>query len=435
MAFSPEQFQSWLALAGYEQRDTPLIEPAGLFLTKGGDGVIERLITFARGNQVYALRPEFTASASMLYAQGTGGVKRWQFFGPVFQEPVQVGGAFARSQIGAELIGWAGQQADAEVIGLAWEALARQNITGIRVIIGHAGLTREILNGFHIDGQVCQFLLNQRGLLAAGGIDNVKQKLERFLALSEIELDMPDGAEQAVVSTLLSITPRSSAYGGRTREEITRRLVQKRRRSESASSVMAALAFLADWVQIEGTPNDVFEQIQPYLNSQEAILLAAQWQETLSLLENYGLSKTSIVLRPDLNRVWDYYSGVMFELRTAQGVPLGGGGRYDGLMRLLGDGEGAPAIGFGLDVDAIREYTNDHDIQRQNMTQPLYVRSVDAAEAVRIVRKLRDKGFIVILGDGPAGHQIEITPSQWLFAGRAFTSRDDLTAYLETIPL
>lgn len=432
MAFSPEQFQSWLSLAGYEQRDTPLIESASLFLTKGGDGVIERLITFTRGNQVYALRPEFTASASMLYKQENGGVKRWQFYGPVFQEPIQVGGAFARNHIGAELIGWAGVQADAEMIGIAWEALARQNITGIQVVIGHAGLTREILSDFHIDTQVSQFLLNQRGLLAAGGIDSVKQKLERFLALSEIEMDMPDGAEQAVVSTLLSITPRSVAYGGRTREEITRRLVQKRRRSEHVSNVMAALTFLANWVRIEGKPNEVFEQIKPYLNSPSAHTLATQWQETLSLLKNYGLDMTNVVLRPDLNRIWDYYSGIMFELRTTQGVPLGGGGRYDSLMRLLGNGEGAPAIGFGLDVDAIRDYANGNQaLEYDDITQPLYVRSLDGTEAVRIARKLRDKGFVVILGDGPESRQIEIRMSHYLFAGQAFTSQDELTAFLE----
>lgn len=53
-----------------------------------------------------------------------------------------------------------------------------------------------------------------------------------------------------------------------------------------------------------------------------------------------------------LVRDLDYYSGLVFEVvDPAIGEPIGGGGRYDGLVGMFGDER--PAVGFALYVDAV----------------------------------------------------------------------------------
>ena len=61
-------------------------------------------------------------------------------------------------------------------------------------------------------------------------------------------------------------------------------------------------------------------------------------------------------LEPGLVRGLDYYTRTAFELyvtgREGQQQALGGGGRYDGLVELLG-GRPTPGIGFGLGLDRV----------------------------------------------------------------------------------
>jgi len=427
MGFSPEKFQHHLALAGYEQHDSPLIEQVETFLTKGGDRVIEKLVTFERGNRSYALRPEFTASAAMKYAHEGQGVKRWQFHGPIFQEPEKAGDSFVRHHLGAELLGWGGSSADAELLGLVFEALMAQGLSEIRLIIGHAGLTREILETFQIDSQVIQFLLNQRGLLATGGLAEVREKLKKFLTFDALTEGVSNEADEAIISTLMGITPRSSAFGGRTREEIARRLVQKRHRIEDVEAIEGALIFLNGWVQIEGTLEQSLGFVKTHLNSERSKALYAEWKHMLTLLTGYGVSPDQIILRPDLSRVWDYYTGIVFEVRTAAGLPLGGGGRYDGLMRLFGDVNDTPAIGFGLDVDALyRHFGDDHNV---SPVARVTVTAEKGAEqhAISIARQLRAQGIPATLVGDIALHRVRV------FLDGTLTLNDHTCASVEQI--
>lgn len=397
MGFSPRAFQHHLALAGYETKDSALVQPAELFLTKGGDRVIDRLITFERGNKTYALRPEFTAAAALMYAEDPAqGIKRWQFSGSIFQEPMAAGGGFTHRQLGAELIGWEGAAADAEMIGLAYDAVSSQDIGDIELVIGHAGLTRTLLESFHIDPQIIQFLLNQRGLLAAGGLDTARHKLQQFLLVDSMDNAPSTGSDEDAVATLMAITSRSLAFGGRTREEIAKRLVHKRRRGANPIAIEQALMFLNQWVKIEGTAASALEAITSYIQTEPAQDIFQTWRDTLTLLsEGYGVPLERMTLRPDLNRVWDYYTGVVFELRTASGIPVGGGGRYDGLIRLLsGQEHDIPAIGFGLDVDVLIE---QYGAEQTPADAPVFSVVGAPMQSAALAQNLRRAGFTVAL--------------------------------------
>ena len=51
-----------------------------------------------------------------------------------------------------------------------------------------------------------------------------------------------------------------------------------------------------------------------------------------------------------------YYTGVIFEmehLTSGRSVSLGGGGRYDDLVKALGCGEDVPALGFAYTAESV----------------------------------------------------------------------------------
>ena len=80
---------------------------------------------------------------------------------------------------------------------------------------------------------------------------------------------------------------------------------------------------------------------------------AAHFAELQSHLDALGVTYR---LEPGLVRGLDYYTRTAFEFylpgREGQQQALGGGGRYDGLIELLG-GRPAPGIGFGLGLDRV----------------------------------------------------------------------------------
>lgn len=75
-----------------------------------------------------------------------------------------------------------------------------------------------------------------------------------------------------------------------------------------------------------------------------------------NLLEYLDELDLPYVINPQLVRGLDYYTKTVFEIwsgdEEGRKSALGGGGRYDGLIKLLG-GEATPAIGFGLGVERL----------------------------------------------------------------------------------
>jgi histidyl-tRNA synthetase len=75
-----------------------------------------------------------------------------------------------------------------------------------------------------------------------------------------------------------------------------------------------------------------------------------------SLLEYLDELELPYVINPQLVRGLDYYTKTVFEIWSGEEegrkLSLGGGGRYDDLVKTLG-GEATPAIGFGLGIERL----------------------------------------------------------------------------------
>jgi histidyl-tRNA synthetase len=102
---------------------------------------------------------------------------------------------------------------------------------------------------------------------------------------------------------------------------------------------------------------------------------------------------------PTLVRGMGYYTGMVFEITTADfGLSVAGGGRYDGLVGKL-CGQSVPAVGFSIGFERIVLL-----LEQQGFAPPvsmqcvavLYNRETDAAqEVVAAARALRQQGFAV----------------------------------------
>jgi len=121
-------------------------------------------------------------------------------------------------------------------------------------------------------------------------------------------------------------------------------------------------------------------------------------------------------LEPRLVRGLDYYTRTAFEVYPAgahgQQSAIGGGGRYDGLVQLLG-GKPTPGIGFGLGLDRVLLALDAAGAPAVEEARPVAVvvgtEPGDTATRLRIATELRAAGLAVRaeLGARKLGKQLE----------------------------
>jgi histidyl-tRNA synthetase len=121
-------------------------------------------------------------------------------------------------------------------------------------------------------------------------------------------------------------------------------------------------------------------------------------------------------LEPRLVRGLDYYTRTAFEVyptgATGQQSAIGGGGRYDGLVELLG-GRPTPGIGFGLGLDRILLALGAAGIEPTPEPAPVAVvvgsDPADTVTRLRIATELRAAGVAARaeLGNRKLGKQLE----------------------------
>jgi histidyl-tRNA synthetase len=122
------------------------------------------------------------------------------------------------------------------------------------------------------------------------------------------------------------------------------------------------------------------------------------------------------VLDPGLVRGLDYYTRTAFEFFPGSGggqqSALGGGGRYDGLVELLG-GRPTPGIGFGIGLDRVVLALEADGIASPPEPGPVAVvvgaDPAASAERLRVATQLRAAGLAVRadLGQRKLGRQLE----------------------------
>ena len=132
---------------GYGEIRTPIFESTELFVRGVGDqtDIVEKeMYTFTdRGGRSLTLRPVWTAPvvrAVLDRGLFAAGPLRLYYLGPIFRYERPQKGRFRQShQFGVECFGFAGPEADLEVISLAWQLVAEYGISDATLNLNSLG--------------------------------------------------------------------------------------------------------------------------------------------------------------------------------------------------------------------------------------------------------------------------------------------------------
>jgi ATP phosphoribosyltransferase regulatory subunit len=242
--------------------------------------------------EVLALRSEFTtAVAGLLRSNGRlviGQPVRLQYAGNLWlrEANAELGRSREFSQVGAELVGVSSPQADAEVLELAWEALRLIGFPEAKIEVGLPALVRDLLDSTGLSDA-------QKELLRQA----IHRKNSPQLSFLLKDYQVHPGLQQAIQAL-------PDLYGGR---EVLKE-VRKLPLSDKAQADL-------DWL--------------------EAVLAL--------------LPEVPLLLDLGRARLLTFYTGLNFQAYTPDfGLPLLGGGRYDGALLPF-------AAGFALGLERVME--------------------------------------------------------------------------------
>ncbi len=332
---------------GYEDVQTPVFEFFDVFSKEIGTTPSKELYKFfdKEGNTL-ALRPDFTPSIARCAAKYFMEERvplRFCYAGNTFTNTSNLQGKLKEvTQMGAELIGDASVEADAEMISLVVEALKSTGLTGFQVSIG----------------QMEYF----KGLCEEAGLDE------------ETELDL-----RACISGKNYFAAQELLSGRKVKEPYCGILLK-------VADMFGSMDSLSDAKSLVGNGRSI-----------AAIERLEKLYEVLGL---YGVQE-QISFDLGMLSKYNYYTGVIFKAYTyGVGNAVVKGGRYDNLLRQFG--KDAPAIGFVIVIDDMMEALAGQKaaIPLPEGASVLSYRAgdgADYAEKLRQAQELRKSGKAAVL--------------------------------------
>ena len=435
------------ALAGYERLETPVLEPVDLHERKSGAGIVSKLFELAgHASGRVCLRPELTAGIVRAYTSAEPAPAlpwRVSHAGPAFRRESSERLDRLREfhQVGVERLGDSGASADAEVIWLADWALAEAGVRGATIRLGHVGLTLEILDrsGLPPTAQAALVEMLSEAAAEGGDLGSIGRGLDHFSEwlhqgsgsdVEEIALPVDaadDGGIDRLFRTLVPVIT-----GRRPGHEIIHRL---RRKWDLGHSWLAGLDRVRNQVHalagLKGPSDQVLDRLA---RDFEALApdSVASLRGLVQSLEQHGLDLSRLELDLGFGRGIGFYSQMIFEILvpTPRGpVEVCGGGRYDGLARVLGSTRDDRGVGFafGLErLDAVLE-AQGRSFKTELPDRLLIVAGQEDAlpQAIRLATLLRQQGVAAILEPSSTATSM-VARGQELRASRCVVVSGDL---------
>ncbi len=328
-----EIFEKW----GYEEVIAPSFEYLETF-GKTGKSVAEKVFKFFdRHGEAMALRPDITTSIARMVATHYSNHReplRFYYLGNVFrfQEP-RKGRDQEFYQIGCELMGIAGLEADVEIILLASHILEQIGIKDFLINIGHTKFLEGLLDE-----------LDDNPSLKDSIAQAIKEK--NFVWLKNL---MEESNTKPDIKNKFLALP--GFYGGA----------------------------------------EIFHELEKLPSNKKCTEALSELKRVWNMLKQF--TSIQLTFDPGLARGMDYYTGIVFEIYSPKsGFPLGGGGRYDSLLDNFNGYR--PATGFALTEDVILSIL-EGDMEDIYEPYYLYYNPSKYMEAFQKAEELRRQGYIV----------------------------------------
>ena len=378
---------SEFANSGYQPVSTPVLEFTELHERKSGAAIVSRLMELSEEREGrLCLRPELTAGVVRAYASLQTSLPelpwRVSVAGPVFRSgPLGPGIDRQFSQVGVELLGAPGPVADAEIIALADRSVQALGFSPPKVRIGHVGLILEMLEHSGLPRAAQSSLIEVLSQAASDGrdlsaLDHLLDRLSKWLDSETREHPGPEGTLRYGPSSEIArlfdhLVP--DVAGRRTGPEIMERIYRK---WETGRSLRDSLAKIQDQAQVlsqlRGPAIDVLTKLEEHYGGNTPGPVG-ELKLLIELLEESGTAPDRIELDLGFSRGIGFYSQMVFELSlpTSDGlIEICGGGRYDGLARILGSTQDDRGVGFAFGLERLDQVLVQQEPTTSNLRAP-----------------------------------------------------------------
>ncbi|MGP0059097.1 MAG: ATP phosphoribosyltransferase regulatory subunit [Beijerinckiaceae bacterium] len=354
-----------LEAAGYRLCEPPILQPASVFFDSGEDMRSKLYLTSDLSGAEYCLRPEYTIPVCRLYlAQPMAGVPAaFCYCGPVFR--FRSDGPNEFIQAGLENFGRTDHEAaDAEILGLALDAVRAVVRTELTVRFGDAGLFSAFLDALQLSPQwrrrIVRGLAQEKPLGLILSAENGKGR-DHGGVLAALAGADKQGAH-ALVEDLLSIAG-ISTVGGRSAGEIAERFLEQAALKSGSEFPAEKRAIIECFLAIEGDPDHASAKLRELAAAARLDLADGldRFDARLGFIAAHRLDVKDFVFATRFARNLDYYTGFVFEAHERarpNEKPIVAGGRYDGLLKSLGAKDDIPAVGAAIWVDRLHHDTD-----------------------------------------------------------------------------
>jgi histidyl-tRNA synthetase len=285
-----------------------------------------------------------------------------------------------RWQCGAELIGADSTSADLELMTIALETLNKLKIKNIELKLSHAGIIRSLLAGFSLSPE-------DQGKVFDRLLDGDTSVLE------QLKKQTPE--LMRVLSPLLELKGRTSGF-------------LKNLKTSAVRSLPKLAPALDNFIEIA----DLLTEIG----------------------QDYEIDIAS-------GRGFEYYTGLIFQIFSDK-VKVGGGGRYNALIPLLG-GEDIPASGFALYLDPLMELIKmPGQSNEQIFVSPASGKPESIKEAFDVINNMHKAGFQASLQLYKTGKQnakwllqLRENSPRFLLSGKNMKKKKEATSFEDVLKI
>ncbi len=365
----PSSIREFFINKGYTFYNPAMTIPADIVMNFMGEDVRNRLLfTSSPGGDELCLRPDFTLPLAISYINNEVQANKFVYDGYAFRFPsINEKTRYCPEfrQIGIENFGDKNKiDVEGDVISQVCEILSSFYDDQLEIKISDIFMFYQLLNHLKID----TYLFNRvrrlywRGLSATKIKDSIKKIMNtRFDAKPRLDLiDEYKNNNLSSIALIQKLTGSDdlSIFSGRRPDDIVKNYIDK---SELINGTMindTAIEQITEFLSIKGDISRVVKlldnfQKKYHIDFAEGI---ENLENRVKILKKNQIAKDIIEFNATLSRKVEYYTGLIFEIRTKnenKNEPIAIGGRYDKIFEELGSKKPIPAVGCSIYVDRL----------------------------------------------------------------------------------